>query len=183
MTRLSDHAMHALSRCWRGLGEGSAAQAAASAADPSPSAPSALLPLPQGERARECGARLAHAAERLIGTPFRLHGRDPERGLDCIGLVIAALETVGRRVRVPLYRLRMREIGELVASASEAGLVEASGPIRPGDVLLVRPGPAQHHLAIAGRAGGFVHAHAGLGRVVITPAPLPWAEERRWRLA
>jgi cell wall-associated NlpC family hydrolase len=128
------------------------------------------------------GEALAAAAERFVGAPFRLHGRDPERGLDCVGLVLAALETVGRRARIPAYRLRMREIGGLVAAASEAGLVEVSGPITAGDVLLVRPGPAQHHLAIAASGGGFVHAHAGLGRVVLTPAPLPWAEERRWRL-
>lgn len=128
------------------------------------------------------GAALATAAERLVGVPFRLHGHDAERGLDCVGLVVAALEAVGRRARVPAYRLRMREIGGFVSAASDAGLVKASGPIRPGDVLLVRPGPAQHHLAIAVGGGGFVHAHAGLRRVVLTPAPLPWAEERRWRL-
>jgi len=128
------------------------------------------------------GEALAAAAERFVGVPFRLHGRCSERGLDCIGLVLAALEAVGRRVRVPAYRLRMREIGGLVAAASDAGLVEASGLASPGDVLLVRPGPAQHHLVIAASGGGFVHAHAGLGRVVLTPAPLPWPEERRWRL-
>lgn len=125
---------------------------------------------------------LAAAAERFVGVPFRLHGRDPERGLDCIGLALVALEAIGRRARVPAYRLRMREIDGLVAAASGAGLVEASGPVKPGDVLLVRPGPAQHHLAIAASGGGLVHAHAGLRRVVLTPAPLPWAEERRWRL-
>lgn len=138
-------------------------------------------PLPAAER-EQAGAYLAHAAERLVGVPFRLHGRDPERGLDCVGLVLAALEVVGRRVRVPPYRLRMSEIGSLVTGASDAGLVEASGPPGPGDVLLVRPGPAQHHLVIAASLGGFVHAHAGLRRVVLTPAPLPWTEERRWRL-
>jgi hypothetical protein len=30
---------------------------------------------------------------------------------------------------------------------------------------------------------GFVHAHAGLRRVVTTPAPLPWPIECHWRLA
>jgi cell wall-associated NlpC family hydrolase len=128
------------------------------------------------------GEALAAAAERFVGVPFRLHGRCPERGLDCVGLVLAALEAAGRPARVPPYRLRMREIGGLVAAAGDAGLVEAAGPLRPGDVLLVRPGPAQHHLAIAGGGGGFIHAHAGLRRVVLTPAPLPWTEDRRWRL-
>jgi cell wall-associated NlpC family hydrolase len=128
------------------------------------------------------GVALAAAAERLVGVPFRLHGRDPERGVDCIGLVIVVLEAVGRPARVPPYRLRMREIGGLVAAASHAGLVEAFGPVRPGDVVLVRPGPAQHHLAIAASGSGFIHAHSGLGQVVLTPGPLPWAEERRWRM-
>jgi cell wall-associated NlpC family hydrolase len=127
------------------------------------------------------GKALAAAAERLVGSPFRLHGRCPERGLDCVGLVLVALDAAGRRARIPPYRLRMLEIGGLVAAACDAGLIEASGPVAPGDVLLVRPGPAQHHLAIAASGGGFVHAHGGLGRVVLTPT-LPWPEERRWRL-
>src|SRR5687768_3745618 len=104
------------------------------------------------------GRALAAAAERFVGVLCRLRGRDPERGVDCVGLVMAALEAVGRRVRVPAYRLRMRDIGGLVAAASDAGLAEVSGPVMAGDVLLVRPGPAQHHLVIAGREGGFVHA-------------------------
>ena len=124
--------------------------------------------------------RALHSRRSELATPRR-HA-DGHRGLDCVGLVLAALEVVGRRVRVPPYRLRMSEIGSLVTGASDAGLVEASGPPRPGDVLLVRPGPAQHHLVIAASLGGFVHAHAGLRRVVLTPAPLPWTEERRWRL-
>ena len=130
------------------------------------------------------GGALAAAAERLVGVPFRLHGRCPERGLDCVGLVAAALAAVGRTAVAPAgYRLRQTDVGRWLAAAAEAGLVEAAGEVEPGDVLLVRPGPAQHHLVIAGRESGYVHAHAGLGRVVITPAPLPWAEKRRWRLA
>jgi cell wall-associated NlpC family hydrolase len=65
---------------------------------------------------------------------------------------------------------------------ARSGLADAASPLAPGDVLLVRPGPAQHHLVIAAAAGGFVHAHAGLGRVVLTPAPLDWPIDRHWRL-
>ncbi len=36
-------------------------------------------------------ADLAAAALNLIGTPFRLHGRDPATGLDCVGLVAEAM--------------------------------------------------------------------------------------------
>ena len=129
------------------------------------------------------GAALAAAAERLIGVPFRLHGRDPVRGLDCVGLVAAALAEAGRPALAPVgYRLRQVAIDGLLGAAATSGLAETAGAIEPGDVLLVRPGPAQHHLVVAA-AGGFVHAHAGLGRIVLTPPPLAWPVEHHWRLA
>lgn len=36
-------------------------------------------------------AALAEAALSLVGTRFRLHGRVAETGLDCVGLVAAAM--------------------------------------------------------------------------------------------
>jgi cell wall-associated NlpC family hydrolase len=130
------------------------------------------------------GAALAAAAERLVDVPFRLHGRDPVRGLDCVGLVAAALTAIDRAVPAPAgYRMRQLAIGRLLGAAARAGLIDADGPIAPGDVLLVRTGPAQHHLLIAAASGGFVHAHAGLGRVVLTPPPLGWPIDHHWRLA
>ena len=130
------------------------------------------------------GHALAEAAERLVGTPFRRHGRDPAHGLDCVGLVAAALTAIGRPATPPAgYRLRQLELDRQLASAARSGLTEAYGRIAAGDVLLVRPGPAQHHLVIAATAGGFVHAHAGLGRVVLTPGPSGWPVVRRWQLS
>ncbi len=38
----------------------------------------------------------AEAAESLVGIRFRLFGRDPAYGLDCVGLVAAALARSGR---------------------------------------------------------------------------------------
>ena len=130
------------------------------------------------------GLALAAAAERLVGTPFRLHGRDPARRLDCVGLVAASLTAIGRPVSAPLgYRLRQVGIDRFLDAAARSGLANAEGPVEPGDVLLVRPGPAQHHLVVAASGGGFVHAHAGLGRIVLTPAPLEWPVAHHWRLA
>lgn len=125
------------------------------------------------------GRDAALAAQSMVGAPFRLHGRDPSRGLDCVGLVAAALGTAAAPAG---YRLRNRDISRPLALAPAAGLVETSGAVEPGDVLLVRTGPAQHHLLIADARGGFVHAHAGLRRVVAMPGPLPWPVERHWRL-
>lgn len=127
---------------------------------------------------------LARAAEALIGTRFRLHGRDPATGLDCVGLVEAALKAIGREVEAPRgYALRNSDIREALAAAPLAVLREAEGKPQEGDVLLVRSGPAQHHLLIAAAGDRFVHAHAGLRRVVATPGPLPWPILRHWRLA
>lgn len=128
------------------------------------------------------GQRIASAAQALVGTPFRLHGRDPATGLDCVGLVGAALRGAGLRVTAPSgYRLRNREIAGYLAFAEASGLHPATGPLMPGDVVLAAPGPWQHHLLVAGDGDHFIHAHAALGRVVAMPGPLPWPLLRHWR--
>ncbi len=129
------------------------------------------------------GAALAKAAEALAGTPFRLHGRDPDTGLDCVGLCLAALAAIGRPVHIPVcYGLRNRDIGHLLGFADEARLAEAAGPIRPGDIVLTMPGATQFHLAIAAGPQRFIQAHAGLRRVVVTPGPLVAPMLRHWRI-
>lgn len=130
------------------------------------------------------GEAVARAAEALVGTPFRLHGRDPRWGLDCIGLVAAALESAGLRAEPPSgYGLRNRDIGEPDALARRSALRPVEGPPLPGDVLLVRPGPAQVHLLVCAHGGHFIHAHAGLRRVVAMPGPPQWPVIRHWRPA
>ncbi len=130
------------------------------------------------------GADLAAAARSLVGAPFRLHGRDPATGLDCVGVVAAALALCGASPPDPRgYGLRNRDVTRWLDLAHLAGLTLAEHDERPGDVVLVRPGPGQHHLMILVGSDGFVHAHAGLRRVVIQPGPLSWPVERRWRLA
>lgn len=129
------------------------------------------------------GLALAEAAEALVGTKFRLHGRDPATGLDCVGLLGAALTEIGRPVTLPNgYPLRATSVDALLPDPAALGFAEASGAIVPGDVLLLGLGACQFHLAIAARGGGHVHAHAGLHRVVLSPPPLPAAPVRHWRL-
>jgi len=124
------------------------------------------------------GPELAQAAEALVGTPFRLHGRDPATGLDCVGLLAASAG-----IELPRgYRLRMRALPDLAAIAAAAGFGAAEGAIRPGDVLMARVSPCQFHLLVAAGAERFVHAHAGLGRVVHWYGPLEWPVVGRWRL-
>ncbi|MFC3098249.1 hypothetical protein [Alteraurantiacibacter palmitatis] len=125
----------------------------------------------------------AAAARSLVGTRFLLHGRSRTTGLDCVGLVLEALRLIGRPTHVPAdYGLRNRDFGPFLHHFPEAGFLPCADPPCAGDLIMVRPGPAQGHLLVAMPQHSFVHAHAGLGKVVETPAPLAWDEWQRWRL-
>lgn len=128
------------------------------------------------------GDALAAAARALVGTPFRLHGRDPRSGLDCVGVLAVALAALGRPAPLPNgYALRMRGLPALAGIALRLGMGEASDAIRPGDVLVLRPSPCQLHLAVATSARSVIHAHAGLRKVVLGPLP-DWPLIAHWRL-
>ena len=129
------------------------------------------------------GDELARIACGFLGTPFRLHGRDPSIGLDCVGLVTASLTAMGVPVITPVgYRLRNRKIDQWLGAATDAGLTTVHDQIAAGDVLLIRPGPMQHHLLIAASPASAIHAHAGLGRVVRQPIEVNAAHIKQWRL-
>jgi len=100
-----------------------------------------------------------------------------------VGVLVIALAAAGRTPRLPLqYTLRRTSISDFVTAAAEGGLVPAGEDMAAGDILVVKPGAAQFHAGICGFGNIVVHAHAGLGRVVLSPAPLPWPLEHHWRL-
>lgn len=115
------------------------------------------------------------AARALVGAPFRPHGRDPETGLDCLGLVIHVAAALGVRACVPAYSLNGDQ------RALEAGLIAhglavlPAAAALPGDVLLLAVDAERRHLAIR-TPGGAIHAHARLGRVVEHRLPPAWAD-------
>jgi len=130
------------------------------------------------------GAALAEAALDLVGCSFRLHGRDPDTGLDCVGLVSAALAASGAQPVVPTgYGLRNLSIDQWLPLAGRSGLEPSSGPLRAGDVLLIALAHCQHHLVIAADAVSVIHAHAGLRRVVRQPLDPNWQVCAQWRAA
>lgn len=125
----------------------------------------------------------AEAAESLTGTRFRLHGRDAITGLDCVGVVTAALAKIGRKASNPVgYALRNLDPERFLRLFGPAGFARSGGPVETGDVIQVAPGPGQMHLLVAAPNGDFIHAHAQLGRVVRSPPPLSWPVEALWRL-
>lgn len=126
---------------------------------------------------------LAAAASKFIGVAFRLSGRDPTVGLDCIGLVVASLRAIGIQVADPAgYALRNRAIGRWLKCAGQSSLTLVRAPIERGDVLMVRTGPQQHHVLIADTPATAIHAHAGLRRVVRQPLAKGQRVEAHWRL-
>lgn len=132
----------------------------------------------------ELGERVALEAQALVGTPFRLQGRDPATGIDCIGLVALALQRARGSQVVPTpqdYRLRNRSVDHLLRFADRVGLQSANGPVRRGDIIHTSPGPAQDHLLIAAGPESFVHAHAGLRRVVQSTGTLADPFLHHWR--
>ncbi|WP_294236096.1 peptidoglycan endopeptidase [uncultured Sphingomonas sp.] len=112
-------------------------------------------------------------ARALIGVRFRLHGRDADHGLDCVGLVAAA---TGQAAPTG-YGWRRGDEGRVAA------LLDAAFPRggdAPGAVMLLRAGPGQLHLAIR-VSDGIVHADAGLRRVAWRPGAPPWPVLGYWK--
>lgn len=127
------------------------------------------------------GERAVAAARAATGAPFRLHGRNVDSGLDCIGLAALALRAEGFEGRVPSgYALRSGQISRVTATLAAMGL-EQAGDARPGDLLVLEAGPGQLHFAI-GAEPGIIHADAVRRRVVERP-DMPWPVISRWRLA
>lgn len=130
------------------------------------------------------GEALAAAGLALVGSPFRLHGRDPATGLDCVGLVHAALLAVGAEPVPPRgYGLRNLGVEEWLPLAQHSGLAPVSGQRAAGDVLLIALAHCQHHLVIAADDASVIHAHAGLRTAVRQPFDPAWQVCAHWRLA
>ena len=117
------------------------------------------------ERARAC-----------LGARFRVHGRDPASGLDCVGLVAFALD---RRDVPSGYALRGGDAERVRAMIVGFGLAPVKAR-RAGDLLLFASGPGQLHLGIWS-GDGLIHACAQARRVVERPGAPPWRQLGCWR--
>ena len=117
---------------------------------------------------------VADAAMALVGTRYRLHGRDAVHGVDCVGLVALACG-----IAAPTgYGLRGSDPARVMAVLD--GVLERREVAAVGSVLLCVPGAGQLHLAVR-VAGGIVHADAGVRRVVMRPGAVPWPVLGCWQ--
>ena len=113
----------------------------------------------------------AARARALVGARFRPQGRD--RGaLDCVGLALRTYDVPATEVRRN-YRLRGDHRAEVVHVLEQHFRKIPPRQIRTGDLLLMTVAADQLHIGVKTDAG-FVHAHAGIGRVVETPGSPEW---------
>lgn len=116
-------------------------------------------------------------ARACLGIPFRMQGRDPSSGLDCIGLAAFACGIEPPPAR---YALRGGVLRDMLATIDASGLVRVPAA-EPGDVVMLQAGVQQFHLGVL-VPGGLVHADGRLGRVVERSGPLPWPVIAAWRV-
>lgn len=114
----------------------------------------------------------AERARLLIGCRFRPQGRDENSGLDCLGL---AATTYGIPLQqVPTdYRLRGNHFDALFQGMTGYFRQIRVGQVKAGDLLLCAAAADQPHMLVKTDAG-FIHADAGLRRIVETPGAPPW---------
>lgn len=107
-------------------------------------------------------------ARSLLGTDFRLHGRDAAYGLDCVGLVALTYGLTNLPQDYPLNG------GSAAHYMQMLGLFARlrEGAPQAGDCLLLQLAPTHFHVGVWSGAS-LIHAHVGLRKVVETPGIWP----------
>lgn len=106
------------------------------------------------------------AARACLDTPFKHQGRLAGVGLDCAGLAVHAIQSVGLPVsdlkgygRVPndgaLKRIMDMQPSLVLIDSQEA---------EPGDILLIRVSNEPSHIAIMSDQATIIHAYEQVGR-------------------
>lgn len=92
--------------------------------------------------------------------------------MDCVGVAIATFDLPSEKIRRD-YRIRGDHEAELRRTLRGCFRAVPATEMRSGDLMLMRIASDQLHLAVR-TALGFVHAHAGLRRVVESPGLPDW---------
>lgn len=118
-------------------------------------------------------------ARALVGVRFRPQGRSSSSGLDCIGLAVATFDLPASDIPAD-YSLRGGDPDRAARKLAEHFLRIPAAAAVSGDLLLVDAGAGQLHAVILA-PNGYVHADAGLRRVVEVPGAIPWRILSAWR--
>jgi cell wall-associated NlpC family hydrolase len=122
-------------------------------------------------------------ARALIGVRFRPQGRDPEHGLDCIGVAMMAMGVPKERVRNDYIVPSSMTADRMNEKIGGLGFIRISpAAAKPGDMLLVRPAPNALHVAVL-TPEGYLHADMRRRRTVEVAGAVPWPILSAWRHA
>lgn len=119
------------------------------------------------------------AARNWIDTPWRHQGRDGDRGIDCVGLIVCVAADIG----IPIDDLRnYRRVAtsrQMEAEFDRRMIRRKIAAHAPGAVLLFKYRPFPRHVAIGTMRDGqpwIVHSRqdAGRGRVIEEPYSETW---------
>jgi len=122
--------------------------------------------------------RLDEAARKYLGVKFLHQGRNPQVGIDCVGLVVLAASDCG----IPVWHYDHTGYSKDPANGQlEARLKTAFGDskedIQPGDVVSIDFRGATRHLAVVGQADDgltLIHTSSSSGRVSEHRLANPW---------
>ena len=117
--------------------------------------------------------KMIAAARACAGTPFHHQGRVAGVGLDCIGLIVVAMQAAGREVRDCLDYGRRPDGVSLIAGLEAHGMRRVAS-IEAGDILLFRYDHQPQHVALATSEATMIHAFAVAGKVVETGVSDYW---------
>lgn len=141
----------------------------------------------QSSSTRPDGRAVASAARRYIGVRWRHQGRNRERGLDCIGLLLVTATDVGLWPR-GLDDLALRDYarypdGDMMHRLMVAHLDRAPQPLAIGNVLeLASESELANHIAIVTRLlprPAVVHGSAYHRRVVEHDVTREWRKRNK----
>ena len=121
-------------------------------------------------------ARFISALRAHEGAPFHHQGRTAA-GMDCVGIVLAALAEQGITLDVPANYARTAAGALLPAELERCALLRqrpAHESTQPGDLLLFSIRRQPQHLAVAVDVGRMVHVTQSAGVCEVTLSPL-WA--------
>jgi len=114
-------------------------------------------------------AALVAACRSFMGVPFRHQGRNPAIGLDCVGMVGAGMNLIGRPYTDRKgYGREPHKNGLRDMLAANLGAAVPMAEMRPADVVLVKFDGEPRHVGLLTEIGGrlgMIHVHSENKRV------------------
>lgn len=115
---------------------------------------------------------IVDTARQYLGVKWKHQGRNPESGLDCLGLIVQVAKDLGMNPHDPVDYTKAPDGKRLMAELNTQLTLVINYQV--GDILLMRMGTNPQHLAIVTETGGIIHSYANIRKVVEHPLDDEW---------